>query len=69
MTQLLVAFLNAVRIDGWIKIFTMHASMDINVMNYCFMSRSRFFHLCGEVTIIGEGLQNLSLCSALRVFG
>jgi hypothetical protein len=32
------------------------------------MSRSRIFHLYGDVTIIGEGLQNLSLSSALRAF-
>jgi hypothetical protein len=26
------------------------------------------FHLYGDVTISGEGLQNLSQCSALRAF-
>jgi hypothetical protein len=26
------------------------------------------FHLCGDVTIAGEGLQNLGLCLALRSF-
>jgi hypothetical protein len=26
------------------------------------------FHLYGDVTIAGEGLQNLGLCSALRAF-
>ena len=31
-------------------------------------SRSRIFHLYGNVTITGEGLQNLGLCSALRAF-
>jgi hypothetical protein len=31
---------------------------------YC----SRIFHLHGDVTITGEGLQNLDLCSALRAF-
>ena len=35
---------------------------------YCFTSRSRIFHLYGDVTITGEGLQNLGLCSALRAF-
>jgi hypothetical protein len=35
---------------------------------YCFTSRSRIFHLYGEVTIAGEGLQNLGLCTALRAF-
>jgi hypothetical protein len=33
-----------------------------------FTSRSRIFHLYGDVTITGEGLQNLGLCSALRAF-
>jgi hypothetical protein len=33
-----------------------------------FTSRSRIFHLYGDVTIASEGLQNLGLCSALRVF-
>jgi hypothetical protein len=32
------------------------------------MSRSRIFHLYENVTITGEGLQNLSLCSALKAF-
>jgi hypothetical protein len=31
-----------------------------------FYSRSRIFHLYGDVTTTGEGLQNLGLCSALR---
>jgi hypothetical protein len=35
---------------------------------YCFTSRSRIFHLYWDVTIAGEGLQNLDLCSALRAF-
>jgi hypothetical protein len=30
--------------------------------------RSRIFNLYGDVTITGEGLQNLGLCSALRAF-
>jgi hypothetical protein len=34
----------------------------------CFTSRSRIFHLYGDITIAGEGLQNLGLCSALRAF-
>jgi hypothetical protein len=33
-----------------------------------FTSRSRIFHLNGDVNIAGEGLQNLGLCSALRAF-
>jgi hypothetical protein len=35
---------------------------------YGFTSRSRIFHLYGDVTIAGEGLQNFGLCSALRAF-
>jgi hypothetical protein len=35
---------------------------------YSFTSRLRIFHLYGDVTIIGDGLQNLGLCSALRAF-
>jgi hypothetical protein len=35
---------------------------------YCFMSRSRIFHLYGDVTIAYEGLQNLGLFSALMTF-
>jgi hypothetical protein len=35
---------------------------------YCFTSRSRISRLYGDVTIADEGLQNLSLCSALRAF-
>jgi hypothetical protein len=35
---------------------------------YSFTSRSRIFHLYGDVTIASEGLQNLGLCSALRAF-
>jgi hypothetical protein len=31
-------------------------------------SHTRIFHLYGDVTITGEGLQNLGLCSALRAF-
>jgi hypothetical protein len=33
-----------------------------------FTSRSRIFHLYGDVTIAGEGLQNLGLCWALIAF-
>jgi hypothetical protein len=35
---------------------------------YGFTSRSRIFHLYGDVTIAGEGLQNLGVCLALRAF-
>ena len=40
----------------------------IYLIIYCFTSRSRIFYLYGDVTITGEGLQNLGLCSALRAF-
>jgi hypothetical protein len=35
---------------------------------YGFMSTSRIIHLHGDVTIAGEELQNLGICSALRAF-
>jgi hypothetical protein len=41
---------------------------DLWLIIYSCTSRSRFFHLYGDVTIAGEGLQNLGLCSALRDF-
>jgi hypothetical protein len=44
------------------------ASTDFLVI-YCFTSRSRIFtYEYGDVTITGEGLQNLGLCSVLRAF-
>jgi hypothetical protein len=41
---------------------------DFSKIIYCFTSRSKIFHLYGDVIIICEGLQNLGLCSALRAF-
>jgi hypothetical protein len=38
------------------------------LINYCFTSCSRIVHWYGDVTIAGEGLQNLGLCSSLRAF-
>jgi hypothetical protein len=35
---------------------------------YCFTSRSIVSRLYVDVTIAGEGLQNLGLCSVLRAF-
>jgi hypothetical protein len=35
---------------------------------YCFTLRPGIVHLYGDVTIAGEGLQNLGLCSAFMVF-
>jgi hypothetical protein len=40
----------------------------INDYIYSFTSRSRIFHLYGDVTIADEGLPNLGLCSALSAF-
>jgi hypothetical protein len=40
----------------------------IQTLIYGFTSRSIIFHLYGDVTIAGEGLQNLGLCSALKAF-
>jgi hypothetical protein len=37
-------------------------------MIYSFTYRSRIFHLYGDITIVGEGLQNLGICSALWAF-
>jgi hypothetical protein len=39
--------------------------IDILLLN---TSRSRIFHLYGDVTIASERLQNLDLCSALKAF-
>jgi hypothetical protein len=33
-----------------------------------FTSLERIFHLYGNVTITGEGMQNLGQCSALRAY-
>jgi hypothetical protein len=38
------------------------------LITYNFTSRPRIFHLYGDVTIAGEGLQNFGLSSALRAF-
>jgi hypothetical protein len=48
-------------------VFTNLISIDWLII-YCFTSRSRLFHFYGDVTITGDGLQNLGLCSALRAF-
>jgi hypothetical protein len=38
------------------------------LITYSFTFRSRIIHLYGDVTIIGEWMQNFGLCSALRAF-
>jgi hypothetical protein len=55
-------------ICGWIT--TLHTCMCWFhwLIIYGFMSRTRFFHLYGDVTVAGEGLQNVGLWSALRAF-
>jgi hypothetical protein len=45
------------------KYFLSISSIDIVSIIYGFTSRSRIVHLYGDVTIAGEGLQNLGLCS------
>jgi hypothetical protein len=40
----------------------------IDLLIYCFTSRSRIFHVYGDIIIAGEGLKNLGLCSALTAF-
>jgi hypothetical protein len=47
---------------------TIFTCVNIGIDYFDFTSRSRIFHLYGDVTIAGEGLQNLGLCSALRAF-
>jgi hypothetical protein len=50
------------RINKWYRYFWLIDWLII----YGFTSRSRIFHSHGDVTIAGEGLQTLGLCSALR---
>jgi hypothetical protein len=40
----------------------------VGLFIYCFTSCSRIFHLYGDVTITGEELQILGVCSALVAF-
>jgi hypothetical protein len=59
----------AMRCDWGFKILVQRKSNEYIIMIiYSFTSRSRIFHVYGDVTIAGEGLQNLGLCSALRAF-
>jgi hypothetical protein len=48
---------------GFILLFA-----DMRLIIFSFTSRLRIFHLYGDVTIAGEGLQNLGLCSAIGAF-
>jgi hypothetical protein len=46
-----------------------HEKADVIIMQRIdFMSHARIFHLYGDVSITGKGLQNLGLCLALRAF-
>jgi hypothetical protein len=38
------------------------------LIDYSLLYVSRILHLYGDVTDVGEGLQNLGVCSALRAF-
>jgi hypothetical protein len=49
------------------RVSNLSESVELLVI-YDFTSRSRIFHLYGDVTTVGEGLQNLGLCSVLRAF-
>jgi hypothetical protein len=40
----------------------------MNVYFCGFFCKKNIFHLYGDVTIAGEGLKNLGLCSALGAF-
>jgi hypothetical protein len=51
----------------WFIWYTILSPIDWLII-YCFTSRSRVFHLYGDVAITFEGLQNLGLCLALRAF-
>jgi hypothetical protein len=50
------------------KILGVSKMWQIDWLIYGFTSRTRIFHLYGDVTIAGEVLQNLGLSSALRAF-
>jgi hypothetical protein len=53
----------------WIKLrYVGIIPIILKLIDYCFTPRSRIFHLYGDVTITGERLLNLGLCSALRTF-
>jgi hypothetical protein len=63
-----ISFLSPRPITSPIIIGQHPCSIDWLIDYLRFTSRPRIFHLCWDVTIAGEGLQNLGLCSALRAF-
>jgi hypothetical protein len=65
--RMLSAYNLCILILPFFSICSLHGGKRVLII-YCFTSRSRIFHLFGDVTIIGEGLQNVGLCSALRAF-
>jgi hypothetical protein len=50
------------------KIFITRRLIMIDSLFTVLRPAQEFFHLCGYVTIAGEGLQNVDLCSTLRAF-
>jgi hypothetical protein len=73
MKEFLVLFLYAMRGHAHqFKGDNLNPYMKLNwydlLIIHGFTFRSRIFHLHGDVTITGVGLQNLGLCSALRAF-
>jgi hypothetical protein len=55
--------LKGLKVTAWTKFWLIDW-----LIIYGLTSHSRIFRLYGDVTIAGEGLQNLGLCSALRAF-
>jgi hypothetical protein len=46
-----------------------HEEADVIIMQQIdLISHARIFHLYGDVSITGKGLQNLGLCLALKAF-
>jgi hypothetical protein len=45
-----------------------HEEEDVIIQRIDFMSHARIFHLYGDISITGKGLQNLGLCLPLRAF-
>jgi hypothetical protein len=59
---------NNVRKNLWKKNCEIYNANFDWLIIYGFPSHSRIFHLYGDVTIAGDGLQNLGLCLVLRAF-
>jgi hypothetical protein len=61
-------FCNVSRSCCMVRRSSSHLILRYRLIIYGFTSLSRMFHLNGDITIAGGGLQNLGLCSALRAF-